>query len=219
MSLNYSVFSVNISAYNEAERIGSTVANIKKYFPNVFVVDDGSQDNTKLIAEENGAKVIDNEYEKGYLGATKTGFKNAKTEWIITVDADGEHRMEDIIGISKYAKSNDYDLVMGARKISQISRLSELFLSLTASMKSPVFDTGTGLRAIKTELARKMKLYGKCVCGTFVIEAIKLGAKVGEYPIRLHTINKPRSVAWKHFAQFFILLYQLLRNKKSNYGN
>jgi len=211
MNPGFSSITVNIPAYNEENRIGSTLRSIKEYFENILVIDDGSQDKTKKIAETIGARVIDNEYSKGYLGATKTGFRTASTPWIITVDADGEHRIEDLIGMSKYALSHEYDLVMGTRKLSQISRPSEVILSTLASIKSPVFDTGTGLRIIRSALARQMELYGKCVCGTFVLEAGNLGAKIGEYSIHLKNIEKPRRIAWEHLQQFFILNRHLFK--------
>ena len=207
----FSDITVCIPAYNEEKRIGRTIAEIKKHFSNLLVVDDASNDQTAVIAKSAGATVLSNQFKKGYLGAIKTGFKKSKTEWIATVDADGEHRLEDLIGISEYALSDGYDLVMGTRKMSQISRPSELILSTIASIKSPVFDTGSGMRVIKTHIARQLKLYSKCVCGTFVLEAVNLGANVGEYPIELSKIVKRREVAWEHVPQFFLLLKQLFK--------
>ena len=207
----FSNITVCIPACNEEKRIGKTISGIKKYFSNVLVVDDASNDLTAYIANSVGATVIFNQFEKGYLGAIKTGFRKSKTEWIATVDADGEHRLEDLIGISEYALSESYDLVIGARKMPQISRPSELILSTIASIKTPVFDTGSGMRVIKTFVARQLKLKSKCVCGTFVLEAVNLGANVGEYPIELQKIEKPRKVAWEHVPQFFLLLKRMFK--------
>lgn len=201
---------VNIPAYNEGQRIGGIIKDLMPFFQNVQVINDFSTDSTVEAASSLGAKVVQNKFQKGYLGATKTGFRNVKTSWILTCDADGEHRVEDIIGIANFAIGEKFDLVLGTRVWKQISRPSEILLSAVASIKSPVFDTGTGLRMIKTSIARKMELKSKCVCGTFVLEVMQYEAAVGSYPILLHTVKKPRGIAWQHIPQFFILMRRIL---------
>ncbi|MBA7516576.1 hypothetical protein ES705_08624 [subsurface metagenome] len=202
----FDAITVVIPAYNEEHRIASVIKEVSLYFQNILVIDDNSTDNTKLMALESGAKIIDNKYSKGHLGSIKTGFRSVKTEWIATIDADGEHSIEDLVNISNFALSSDYDLIIGRRFLNQISRPGEIILSTIAYIKSPIFDTGSGLRVLKSDLARKMELYGKCVCGTFVLEALSLGAKIGDFPIRLNHISKPRNIAWHHFRQILILL-------------
>ncbi len=219
MSLDYSSITVNIPAYNEAKRIGKTIYEIKKHFPNILVIDDNSHDKTKEVAEIHGAEVIDNQYEKGYIGATKTGFRNVETEWIATIDADGEHRVDDLVSICKYKKIDTSDLIMGTRPLIKISRPSEIIIDIIARIKSPVFDTGTGLRLIKTKIASKMILNSKCPCGTFVVEAIGLGAKVLGVPISLNNIHKRRRIMWEHIPQLFILATMLFKNPRNgNYA-
>jgi len=208
---------VAIPAYNEEGRIGLIVNQLKKYFTHILVVDDRSSDNTKQEALTNGAVVVTNRFQKGYIGGIKTGYQEAETEWIANIDADGEHRIEDLVKASEFTLQSDYDLVIGTRPVKQISRPSEIFLSLIAYSKAPVFDTGSGFRIIRKSLAEKMIIPGKCICGTFLLEAVNKKAKIGKHPIHLNSITKPRGIAWYHIPQFFIVM-KLLLNIGKKYG-
>ncbi len=72
-------------------------------------------------------------------------------------------------------------------------------------------DAGTGFRAIKAELAKKMRLHGTCLCGTFVLEAHKLGARITEIPVEVKPrMYGRRKVRTRHIKQFFYVLKDLL---------
>jgi len=75
-----------------------------------------------------------------------------------------------------------------------------------------VSDASSGFKALKRELALKMELRGKCVCGTFVLEAARLGARIEEVKIKVgeRKFGKSRVIK-RHFAQTFIVIRELLR--------
>ncbi|MCC4270427.1 glycosyltransferase family 2 protein [Marinobacter nauticus] len=107
---------VLLPAKNEEIAIGSTVERILSLYPGaeVIVVDDGSTDNTGSIAEESGALVIRHPYSKGNGSAIKTGLRAATKDLVVCMDADGQHRPEDI-GALLNKMSEGYDMVVGAR--------------------------------------------------------------------------------------------------------
>ncbi|MFP4116390.1 MAG: glycosyltransferase family 2 protein [Candidatus Aenigmatarchaeota archaeon] len=199
--------SIVIPAYNEEGRIGEVVDSLSEEYE-VLVVDDGSEDGTMEEAEAAGAKVIENEGD-GYIDALKTGFGGARGEAIVTMDADGEHRPEDVERLVKPVVGGEYDLVFGAREI--IPRPSERFLNRLAGLKVDVSDTGTGFRALKKELAEELDLGTTCTCGTFALGAKSKGARIGEVPVKTKKIDKPRRIAWEHFWQFFHVVSHLVK--------
>src|SRR6185436_13630329 len=100
---------------NEEYRIGDVVAALRSAaaWREVLVVDDGSGDATAMKAEAAGARVIRHPYNKGNGAAVKTGIRNATGEFILIVDADGQHPPEDAVRIAD--RLGEYDLVVGAR--------------------------------------------------------------------------------------------------------
>lgn len=104
-----------LPAYNEAEIIAETVQKIKKLYPEfeVLVIDDGSSDGTMRAAMDAGANVWSHPYNIGNGAAIKTGLRIARGEWIVMMDADGQHRPEDIDKLLEHRHT--YDMVVGAR--------------------------------------------------------------------------------------------------------
>jgi len=198
-----------IPAYNEAARIYGVIRTVIPYVDNVIVVDDGSLDTTSWVAEEAGAKVITNNGGKGYIGAIKTGFKEANGDIIITLDADGENNPEEIFLLTWPIINGKADLVLGKRK--KIARISERLISFVTKLKTGVTDSGTGFRAMKKEMALKLNLRGRCICGISVLEANHLGARITEVPITINNIDKKRKIAWHHILQLCYVLKWVIK--------
>lgn len=192
-----------IPAYNESARIGQVLREVKPFADEVLVIDDGSQDKTAEIALACGARVIRQE-NSGYIKSIKHGFKQASGDIVVTLDADGEHNPADIPRLIQPLLEDRADVVLGKR--DQIARPSERVLSLLTGLRIPVHDTGTGFRALTKQLAQRLSIPGKCICGTSVLEYYRLGARVAEVPISLRIADKPRKIAWEHLTQFWIVL-------------
>ncbi len=147
--------SVIIPAYNEEGAIGSTVSRIKELYPEyeIVVVDDGSTDKTREKAKSAGAKVVVHPYNIGNGAAVKTGIRNAKGDFVVLMDGDGQHAPEDIAKLLKYAE--EYDLVVGARSsASQASvqrRIANWLYNRLASYvgKFPIKDLTSGFRVFR----------------------------------------------------------------------
>ncbi|MFB6300999.1 MAG: glycosyltransferase family 2 protein [Halobacteriales archaeon] len=197
---------VVVPAYNEDNRIGATVRELTEAYQ-VLVVDDGSTDDTAAVARAAGAEVSRQESNRGYIAALKRGFTEADGDVIVTYDADGEHRPADVERLLEPLRRDELDLVIGAR--DRIPRPSERLLNWLAQRRVNVSDTGSGLRALRRELAISLELPTACTCGTFVLEAHDLGARIGTVPIRTRTIEKPRGIAWQHGRQLLYVLQYL----------
>ena len=78
--------------------MGALVQQIVSLHPTaeLIVIDDGSTDGTAQIASDGGARVVKHPYSKGNGAAVKSGARDAKGDILVFMDADGQHRPEDI---------------------------------------------------------------------------------------------------------------------------
>lgn len=199
--------SVVIPAFNEAARIEPILKTLDSIVDEIIVVDDGSTDNTASVAQKY-AIVLRNTVNKGYIFSIKKGFQQAKNDIIVTLDADGEHDPTQIPQLVEPLQQNQADLVLGVR--NHIPRVSERLLNWLTNLKLQTKDCGTGFKAIRKDLAVKLKLNGKCTCGIFVLEAAANGARIKDVPIQTNQIAKPRHIAWEHIIQICIVLRWLI---------
>ena len=199
--------SVIIPAYNEEESLGPLVAQALDFSDEVVVVDDGSTDQTAEVAQMAGARVL-RQPHSGYISAIKEGFRQSTGSILVTMDADGEQLPFEIPHLVRPIVSGAADLVLGRRQ--SIARSSERLISRLCRLRVPVYDSGTGFRAFRRSIALKMTFPGVCICGTSVLEAYALGARIVEVPVTLGKTKKPRRIAWKHVLQLFYIGRMLL---------
>ena len=107
-----------IPAYNEADAIGTVVEQATAVADEVVVIDDGSTDDTVAEARTAGATIIEHDTNKGYGGALKTAFTEAKragAEHLVILDGDGQHDPADIPELVAQQEETDADIVIGSR--------------------------------------------------------------------------------------------------------
>ncbi len=155
---------VVIPAYNEGERIGKVIKEVKRYCERVAVVDDGSKDDTAEIAEGMGAVVLRHMINLGKGAALKTGCDFAAengAEKIIVIDADGQHEPKEIPNFLKAL--DDADIVFSYRRIGGqmpfVLRIGNRFINLLAYMLYGVKlgDTQCGYRAFNADAYRQIR--------------------------------------------------------------
>jgi len=109
-----------IPAYNEASTIGPVIGDTAGYVDRVVVVDDGSSDDTAAIARDHGAVVVEHVFNTGVGGAVRTGYQYAIKhgfDWVVQVDADGQHDPAKIPELM--AAAEDCDMVIASRYLNE----------------------------------------------------------------------------------------------------
>ncbi len=184
--------SVVLPAFNEAAAVGAVVASLIQAAPwhEVLVIDDGSVDGTAEAARQAGAQVIRHPYNKGNGASVKTGIRHATGEFILIVDADGQHQPADALRI--VARLGEYDLVVGARGADMHAgwrrRAGNGFLNWLASYLTgrPIPDLTSGLRAASREGLREflhLLPNGFSTPTTTTLAFVKAGYNVAFEPI------------------------------------
>mgnify|MGYP000123674626 CR=1 FL=1 len=202
--------SLVIPALNEEKTVGDVVSKALRYVDEVIVVDDGSSDRTSEVALAAGARVIRHARRMGYYQALKTGFKAASGDVILTMGADGQHDPADIPRVLRPIVDGRADLVLGVRR--ELPHFSERFIRALVNLYLRCSDASTGLIAIRREILMKMKMRGDCPCGTFILEAHTLGARITEVPIKVRPrLVGPRRMKTRHLLQSVYVLLELLR--------
>lgn len=149
--------SVVIPAYNESVSIGAVVRALTEAanWAEILVVDDGSQDDTADQARAAGAAVLHHPYNKGNGAAVKTGIRAAAGEFIVILDADGQHRAA--LAPRLVERLGEFDLVVAARPDETQATLGRRFGNrILASLASylagqHIPDLTSGFRAARRE--------------------------------------------------------------------
>jgi glycosyltransferase involved in cell wall biosynthesis len=147
--------SVVIPAYHEADVIADVVSGLRlaAEWHEILVVDDGSNDATGAAAQAAGARVVRHPYNKGNGAAVKSGIRAATGEYILIIDADGQHQPADATRI--VSRLGEYDLVIGARahatQATLLRRMGNHLLNGLASYLTgrPIPDLTSGFRAAR----------------------------------------------------------------------
>lgn len=160
---------VIIPAFNEARVIGRVVADVRRAGYPVVLIDDGSRDDTGAVAAAAGAFVVRHPINLGQGAALQTGIDYALTrqpDTIVTFDADGQHRAEEIRHFVDALVNERADFALGNRFLGQTTNLplarklllraAVLFTRITSGIR--VSDTHNGFRAMTARGARAIRL-------------------------------------------------------------
>lgn len=162
MSPKHNTVSIIIPARNEAEGLKTFLPQLRQMYPNfeIIVINDGSTDDTALIALNSGAKVYSHPYSIGNGAAIKTGTRIAKGKILIFMDGDGQHQPDIILPLlTKFHEG--YDMVVGARKrssqASMVRWIGNTFYNFIASfiVNRPVLDLTSGCRIVDAQKFRE----------------------------------------------------------------
>lgn len=184
-----------IPTYNEAGTICPLVTAIRKYIPDVLVIDDGSSDRTAPLAEQALAKVIYNPINHGKGATLRQGFEQILKqdfEWVLTMDGDGQHSPSEIPLFLQEIQKKDTALVIGNRmdgkgKMPALRRATNWGMSFLISqlVRQRIPDTQCGYRLIHRELLQKAGIQSRRfeVESELVIQAARMGFKISSVPI------------------------------------
>jgi glycosyltransferase involved in cell wall biosynthesis len=213
--------SIIIPAKNE--EIGLTdllpsIKSIKSVFE-IVVVNDGSSDNTENICKENGAIVVNHPYSKGNGAAIKSGARAASGDVFLFMDADGQHRAEDVKKLIEEYASGNLDMVVGARNNDSQASIARLFgnslYNRVASYMTghKIKDLTSGLRIVD---AKKFKQFLYLLPNGFSYPTTSTMAffRAG-YSVKYISIFTPKRKGKSHLnlfkdgAKFFLIIFKI----------
>ncbi|MCW9097832.1 MAG: glycosyltransferase family 2 protein [Ignavibacteriaceae bacterium] len=212
--------SVIIPAYNETQTIGDVVGKIRILCPDfeIIVIDDGSTDDTAVVAKNAGAVVYSHPYNIGNGAAIKSGIRAASGDILVFMDADLQHHPEDIEAILSYFP--DYDMVVGARSAKDQTSLgralgNKIYNWLTSYVaKFNVQDLTSGFRAIKSDIARQF-LYllpnSYSYPTTLTLAVLRTGRALKYVPIKvkIRKAGKSNIKFFKDGIRFFMIIVKI----------
>lgn len=129
--------------------------SVRRYADEVVVIDDGSVDSTAEMAAWARARVVRQPVHCGTIAALKRGSHEARGDVVVTMEADGEHRAEDIPRLVQPILNEEADLVLGCRP--HIACPSERFLNWLTSLRVRVHDSRDGRAPLRSRGAREQR--------------------------------------------------------------
>jgi glycosyltransferase involved in cell wall biosynthesis len=190
---------VVIAAYNEAAVIGRVVRELRAVYPNVVVVDDGSSDDTWRSAREGGATVLRHALNRGQGAALQTGISYALregAELVVTFDADGQHRVQDVAALAGPIARGEVEICLGSRFLADAGAVpfrrrlllaaAIVFTRMTSGLK--LSDAHNGLRAFSRRAASCIDIQlDRMAHASELIDQIRSsGLSYCEVPVRIH---------------------------------
>jgi glycosyltransferase involved in cell wall biosynthesis len=184
---------VILPARNEAESLHALLPTLVAILPDaeIIIVNDGSDDDTLAVCAEFPVHVVSHPYPKGNGAAVKSGARAAHGEVLIFMDADGQHKPEDIPCLLEQFNEG-YDMVVGARTSSSQAGMhravaNDIFSRFASWMvQQPVEDLTSGFRIVKADKFRKF-LYllpnGFSYPTTITMSFFRAGFNVSYVPI------------------------------------
>jgi glycosyltransferase involved in cell wall biosynthesis len=191
-----------IPAYNEEDSIPVFLPQVlvfaKENKFRIIVINDGSKDKTSSLLstyeEEAHLRVIHNKINRGYGGALKRGIEEAKTEYVIMVDADGQHYLDDVLKLYNKIVKTDADMIIGSRKGqktgSRFRKFGKWLIRTFARLLMPihVHDLNSGMKIFRTDLGKKyLNLYPDTMAFSDILALVFINNRhlVLEEPIKI----------------------------------
>ena len=189
---------VGIPAYNEEKNIAKIIVKLKKMVDQILVCDDGSTDSTCAIAESLGVTVIKHPKNLGYGSAIRSIFLKAReinSEVLVTIDADGQHKIEDVNKIIKPIVDGQADISIGSRfldKHDNAPKYRKLGISIitkvtNSSLSEKITDAQSGFRAYNNKVLQALTPSdsGMGISTEILIKSSSLGFKIAEVPTEI----------------------------------
>jgi glycosyltransferase involved in cell wall biosynthesis len=184
-------------AYNEGKYVGSLVLNVRQYVDEVFIVDDGSKDDTVKIARLAGADVIQHDTNRGYGAAIQSIIAEAKKrdpDILVILDTDAQHNPGEIPNIVKPIMENKADCVIGTRqkqkkKIPFYRRIGQKVILNSVNILSDgnLTDSECGFRAFSRKAYNTLELRekGMGVSAETVAQAARKNLSIAQVPVEV----------------------------------
>ena len=190
---------MGIPAFNEEKNIAAIITKLADVADSLIVCNDGSSDLTSDIAKRMGAFIINHEKNLGYGAAIRSIFLKAKEldgDILVTFDADGQHRIEDIENVMKPIIDQEADLVIGSRFLDESEKevpqyrkvgIKVITKITNASIKKQLTDSQSGFRAYSKKVLNELNPseLGMGISTEILIKASSKNFRITEVPIKI----------------------------------
>jgi len=190
---------VGIPAFNEEKNIAVVIIQLKKIVDKIIVCNDGSTDLTSKIAEELGVIVINHEKNLGYGAAIRSIFLKSKDldgDILVTFDADGQHRVDDINKVINPIINGKSDLVIGSRFLDESEKevpqyrkvgIKVITKITNVTIKKQLTDSQSGFRAYSKKVLTELNPSdaGMGISTEILIKASSKNFRISEVPIKI----------------------------------
>ena len=189
---------IGIPAYNEEKNIAKIIVQLKKVADQILVCDDGSTDSTSEIAESLGAIVIKHPKNLGYGSAIRSIFLKSReinAEVLVTIDADGQHKIEDVKKVIKPIVDGQADISIGSRFLEEgdnAPKYRKLGINIitkvtNSSLSEKITDAQSGFRAYNNKVLQSLTPSdsGMGISTEILIKSSNLGLKIAEVPTEI----------------------------------
>ena len=197
---------VGIPAYNEEKNIAKIIVDLKKVADQILVCNDGSTDSTAEIAESLGVIVIKHPKNLGYGSAIRSIFLKSKeinAEILVTIDADGQHKIEDVKKVIKPIVDGQADISIGSRFLEEgdnAPKYRKLGINIitkvtNSSLSEKITDAQSGFRAYNNKVLQSLTPSdsGMGISTEILIKSSNLGLKIAEVPTEIQYEGKTSS--------------------------
>jgi dolichyl-phosphate beta-glucosyltransferase len=217
--------SIIIPAFNEENRLPSTLKNVRSYldrsqweFAEILVVDDGSRDSTVAVAERAGVRVLRNPGNRGKGYSVKHGIMQATGDWALFTDADLSSPIEDMEKLWNAVERESAAGAIGSRALDRsligvhqpafrevMGRIFNLVMRLINGL--PYHDTQCGFKLFESRAAHEIFSRQQADGFGFDVEVLfiakRLGYKVVEVPVRWNDVAGTKVSLWRGMSAFF----------------
>ena len=160
---------VLVPVFNEEDNILKTIKNLRSFFENILIINDGSNDETEQILKKNSIPFLPHIINLGQGAALETGLKffssETKLKYVITFDGDGQHLASDAYEMYNFLKKESHQIVVGNRfknkkTINEIPLIKRIILNIATKYERFFYsiklgDSHNGLRVLTREMVTK----------------------------------------------------------------
>lgn len=196
-----------VPLYNEGKVVREVLQDVRKTFPNIVCIDDGSSDNSIQEALAAGVDVAVHPINLGQGAALQTGFeyvlRNTDAKYVVTFDADGQHRVEDALAMIEAAEAEDLGFVFGSRFLdgkAETGAFKKIVLKTAAFVTrlrtgQKLTDAHNGLRLIRRDALEQVNITQNRMAhaSEIVYQLFDTGLKWKEMPVHIIYTDYSRS--------------------------
>lgn len=214
-----------VPLYNEGTVISEVLTEARRTFPNIICIDDGSKDDSARLAHEAGAVVLRHPINMGQGAALQTGFdyftKHTSGRYVVTFDADGQHRVIDAVAMRERAEADDLSIVFGSRFLegkAETGRLKYFVLKTAAFVTRlqtglHLTDAHNGLRLLRRDAVEAVHLrQNRMAHASEIVEQLAASKLAwAEMPVHIHYTEYSRSKGQSLLNSVNILVELMMR--------